>query len=387
MKFFCLHSTIKTCVLGLSFLFSLFLQRAYAQYEDQYVSYADFYNGLAPYGQWIQEPTYGYVWAPAVEGDFRPYYTNGKWVMTEYGNLWASEYPWGWAAFHYGRWTYDSYYGWLWIPGNTWAPAWVSWRADNTTFGWAPLAPGTTGEAAANEKCPADWWVFIPQKYIHEDHYYRYWNGPGSNNKYLKNSRPLSNTFDYRGATYITGPGQQQVKQATGGVVQVYRVRDSKSRNMRVHNDEVRIFKPAKINPNIKGSGDDPYPADAVVAPRPLKEPQGVNDDPSREAPFRQEMLNKRNEPHVVPGTGINPTAEPERKPRSGNNPYEWDVNRHVKQDPPPPSPPKPAAKTPAKGTPPAKGKPGNGKPAVPGAPAREGAKPAAAQPPARRGA
>jgi len=389
MKFIDLHSTVRKYVPGLLLLFVLFGYKVHAQYEDQYVSYADFYNGLAPYGQWIQEPQYGYVWAPAVEGDFRPYYTNGKWVMTEYGNLWASEYPWGWATFHYGRWTYDGYYGWLWVPGDTWGPAWVSWRAGDEVFGWAPMPPGNPGETAgASKRCPADWWVFIPQKYIYGDQYYRYWTGPRNNGKNLKNTHALTNTFEHRGVTYITGPAANQVKQATGNEVQIFRVRDSKSRNMRVHNDEVRIFKPAHIKTNIPGSGDDPYPADAMVAPKAIKEPQGVNDAPG-EAPFRQEMLAKRNEPHVVPGTGINPTAEPEHRPRTENSLYEWDVNRHVKQDPPPPVTPKPAAKVPAKATTGPKGNPGKAgaKQGTPAAPAREGAKALPERQPVRRGA
>src|ERR1700761_1436748 len=40
-----------------------------------------FYDELSPYGNWIDYPDYGYVWAPADVGpDFRPYATNGYWV-------------------------------------------------------------------------------------------------------------------------------------------------------------------------------------------------------------------------------------------------------------------------------------------------------------------
>jgi len=28
----------------------------------------------------------------------------------------ASDYNWGWAPFHYGRWAYDPFYGWMWVP-------------------------------------------------------------------------------------------------------------------------------------------------------------------------------------------------------------------------------------------------------------------------------
>lgn len=64
------------------------------------VSFQTFYNDLEPYGQWIDYPNYGYAWVPSVSGDFRPYYTNGYWAMTEYGNTWVSNYNWGWAPFH-----------------------------------------------------------------------------------------------------------------------------------------------------------------------------------------------------------------------------------------------------------------------------------------------
>src|SRR5208283_383348 len=43
--------------------------------------------------------------------------------------------------FHYGRWFRHSYYGWCWMPGNTWGPSWVSWRYAGGYYGWAPLPP------------------------------------------------------------------------------------------------------------------------------------------------------------------------------------------------------------------------------------------------------
>ncbi|RYG03053.1 MAG: hypothetical protein EOO07_32300, partial [Chitinophagaceae bacterium] len=58
--------------------------------QDDNVSLQQFYDELSPYGTWIQDPQYGYVWRPDVDqAEFRPYYTNGRWVMTEYGNTWV----------------------------------------------------------------------------------------------------------------------------------------------------------------------------------------------------------------------------------------------------------------------------------------------------------
>src|SRR5580692_6949742 len=52
------------------------------------VSYQSFYDQLSPYGQWINNPTYGYVFMPNVGPDFKPYTTNGHWVYTDEGWTW-----------------------------------------------------------------------------------------------------------------------------------------------------------------------------------------------------------------------------------------------------------------------------------------------------------
>jgi hypothetical protein len=99
-----------------------------------------FHQELFPYGQWVVREGYGMIWVPRVESDWRPYST-GHWVYTDQGWAWVAHEPWGWAAFHYGRWFHDSQAGWAWVPGYTWAPAWVAWRAGGGYMGWAPLPP------------------------------------------------------------------------------------------------------------------------------------------------------------------------------------------------------------------------------------------------------
>ena len=107
------------------------------------VGYSTFYNKLEPYGDWIETGDYGYVFHPREAESsqrWRPY-TNGHWVYTDAGWTWISEEPFGWATYHYGRWTRLRGIGWVWVPGNQWAPAWVSWRKGNDYVGWAPLPP------------------------------------------------------------------------------------------------------------------------------------------------------------------------------------------------------------------------------------------------------
>src|SRR5262245_36747788 len=100
-----------------------------------------FYDSLDPYGQWIWMEPDGWVRAPGwVDPSWRPY-TVGRWAWTDYGWTWVSDEPWGWAAYHYGRWTRAPRHGWVWIPGDVWGPAWVAWRQGPGVVGWAPLPP------------------------------------------------------------------------------------------------------------------------------------------------------------------------------------------------------------------------------------------------------
>jgi hypothetical protein len=102
----------------------------------------DYFHGqLSPYGQWVARDGYGMVWVPNVAPGWRPY-TVGHWAYTDQGWAWVGDEPWGWAAYHYGRWYYDGgASSWAWVPGYTWAPAWVDWRHGGGYLGWAPLPP------------------------------------------------------------------------------------------------------------------------------------------------------------------------------------------------------------------------------------------------------
>jgi|GEM_PF-328951 len=127
---------------------------AQAPYSDTYVDPPqvdlgiaqndEFYDALNAYGRWHHHGRFGYVFVPSVHvvgNGFRPY-TQGHWEYTEWGWTWVSHLPFGWATGHYGRWFYDSRLGWAWVPGTTWAPAWVTWRTGGAYVGWAPLPPG-----------------------------------------------------------------------------------------------------------------------------------------------------------------------------------------------------------------------------------------------------
>ena len=103
--------------------------------------YSLFYDRLAPFGRWFEVNGYGYCWRPTITvAGWRPY-VDGCWVWSSLGWAWQSNEPFGWATYHYGRWVNLARYGWIWVPGNEWAPAWVAWRQSRDCVGWAPLPP------------------------------------------------------------------------------------------------------------------------------------------------------------------------------------------------------------------------------------------------------
>jgi Family of unknown function (DUF6600) len=115
------------------------------QPPQQVVNYNYFYNNLSPYGSWYNLDGYGWCWQPTVvvaNRNWQPYCDRGRWLYTDCGWYWQSDYSWG-MTFQYGRWFNHPSRGWCWWPDRTWGPAWVTWRYNNSYCGWAPLPPRT----------------------------------------------------------------------------------------------------------------------------------------------------------------------------------------------------------------------------------------------------
>jgi len=215
-------------------------------YSTGNVSLQTFYDELSPYGTWIQDPQYGYVWRPDVDqNEFRPYYTNGRWAMTEYGNTWVSNYDWGWAPFHYGRWVINSYRQWIWLPDTNWGPAWVDWRSGDGYYGWAPMAPSISINLSFGRRysVPEFCWNFIPQRNIYINSFPRY--DYGRNNIYIRNTTIINNTYVYNRRNYYGGPRIEDIRRATNRDVTVYRYsQGSRPGASRINSREVSIYRP-----------------------------------------------------------------------------------------------------------------------------------------------
>jgi len=114
------------------------------------------YEDLDAYGSWRAVADVGNVWVPRnVPADWAPY-RDGHWAWIDpWGWTWVDDQPWGFAPFHYGRWTQvDDRWGW--VPGPVrqravYAPALVAFiggsgfaisASTGPAVGWFPLAPG-----------------------------------------------------------------------------------------------------------------------------------------------------------------------------------------------------------------------------------------------------
>jgi hypothetical protein len=113
------------------------------QYVNQDMIGAEDLNGQ---GDWQTDADYGPVWYPAgVAVDWQPYcYGHWTWVAP-WGWTWVEREPWGFAPFHYGRW---SRFGsrWGWIPGPpvvrpVYSPALVVFVGGTGVTAWFPLGP------------------------------------------------------------------------------------------------------------------------------------------------------------------------------------------------------------------------------------------------------
>jgi hypothetical protein len=123
-------------------------ERWYLERSDRYSRRSSRYLGsrfayydyeLDSYGSWVYVNDYNnWVWRPRVGAGWRPYY-HGRWHHGIGGALtWVSDEPWGWMPYHYGRWAYSGMYGWVWIPGSYYSPAWVYWAYGPSYIGWVP---------------------------------------------------------------------------------------------------------------------------------------------------------------------------------------------------------------------------------------------------------
>jgi hypothetical protein len=181
-----------------------------------------FYTALAPYGEWFELNDGMTVWRPIMMPRNWVPYTIGHWEWTSDGWYWDSDEPFGYITYHYGRWYNDDYYGWIWVPDEQWAPAWVEWRYDDDYVGWAPLSPYGEfrigfGLYFTHEYHPHyRFWNFVAYNHFCDYNVYHYYAGPTYKYRIYNGSR-FRNDYDYNNGRVINrGIGYDIVKERSG---------------------------------------------------------------------------------------------------------------------------------------------------------------------------
>ncbi len=235
-------------LLGLSFMF-VFYNTTKADLSFS-VNFGYFYNTLSPYGSWLEIETGVYVWKPdRMINNWQPY-SVGRWVWTDDGWYWDSFEEFGDVTYHYGRWYFDDYYGWLWYPGYDWAPAWVEWRYDDDYVGWAPLPPYAMFSAgrgivySLSWNAPLNYWYFVRYRHFCNDNMFGY----GVSHEYKKilfRNTKTRNNYDYRKNRIVNNGINRDFIENKGG----YRIAERKLVDVdrfegKVNNNEVKRFIP-----------------------------------------------------------------------------------------------------------------------------------------------
>ena len=296
--------------------------------ETQRVSSVQsFYEPLDPYGDWIETDDYGYVFRPtaAVRTNWRPY-TDGHWVHTGHGWTWQSNEDFGWATYHYGRWTRISGSGWVWVPGREWGPGWVSWRRGNEHAGWAPLPPESRGRFSFTATVDRDYdigpaaYVFVALSNFGARSYAPVIERPERNvtiiNKTVNITNITYNNTVNKTVVYNGGPSYDLVRSRSQQPVE--------NVNVNFAPQNTAINKKTKIV-NIR-QGDTlqvaapPMAAAAIAAPRRVKEKLGKPKvdkgwdgiDPAQAQKVKQEIVatsTERRKKPKPPGGAVTPVV------------------------------------------------------------------------------
>jgi hypothetical protein len=214
-----------------------------------------FYTSLAPYGTWIEIGFGTPVWRPTMmKRSWSPYY-QGQWIYTNYGWYWDSYEPFGHVVYHYGRWYLDDYYGWIWIPDNEWAPAWVDWRYDDDYIGWAPLSPYALFSVnigihyTHDYYVPYNHWNYVQYNHFCDNNVYNYYVAPKYKYKVHNKTKMRTNYSYYDGRVRNDGVDFDRIRERSGRTIEkrnLVGVNDprelSKERDSKNRDKEIRTY-------------------------------------------------------------------------------------------------------------------------------------------------
>jgi hypothetical protein len=289
------------------------------------VSIDFFYDNVGPDGNWVEVADYGYCWQPSIavsNSKWRPY-SDGYWAYTDVGWTWVSNEDFGWATYHYGRWTRLRDRGWFWVPGREWGPAWVSWRTGGDYIGWAPLPPRDRGDFDDSRPISGqvdvefdigpDYYNFVDVRYIGEPVLRERIVEPHLNITYISHTVNVTNISYTNSVVYNYGPDYN--------VLSRYSSRPIRRMTLE-RNANVDLSVAVKSNGLTRVQGDKLIVAAPMtfqkppkpVAPKVVKEKiakptfeRGWGSDPKAQAELKEKM--KKEDPKAVSTPSFTPNA------------------------------------------------------------------------------
>jgi hypothetical protein len=270
-----------------------------------------FRDRLSPYGHWEWVPEYGEVWVPAVSAAWRPYWY-GHWVLTDWGWTFASDDPWGWAVYHYGRWGFSPAFGWYWVPGFVWGPAWVSWRVGYGWCSWAPLGPRGVVYGYAS---PA--WIAVRQEHFTQPIVAHAVVDVRQTSTIVQRAQALPRVRPAPGAHF--GPSVAAVSAASGRAIRPVSAATVVGRAPPAARGAVATpgrsggATPRATSPGTSRSGSSASPRSGSSPSRDSARPVRGGDAPARAAPGTP-----RAQPSAPGGSGVNRARSGETATRSG---------------------------------------------------------------------
>ncbi len=285
-------NTFKIFCISIILSLSTWITPTTASAQGVTVSFQKFYDELSPYGQWENDPDYGYVWSPYATG-FSPYSTNGYWIYTDYGWTWVSNYSWGWAPFHYGRWNHRPGNRWVWVPDNVWGPAWVQWRNSPGYYGWAPMGYGNSNDYYTDYNR----WHFVTYGNFGRHDIHKYYVQKTNNITIIKNSTIINN---------VGGPNVKEAHKHSGRTFSTVKVESNNKPGQSVTKDKLNIYRP-KVDKNA--AGVKPVPA-KVISPSKTSQPKQIPTNNSGEIKKTQQQ------PKQNPGNNSGINKQPQQQPK-----------------------------------------------------------------------
>ncbi len=197
---------------------TLLLAGLLAQPARADISFDFAYSNLSQHGSWLVSAQYGRVWQPReYNREWNPYY-DGHWVDTDMGWTWVSDYEWGSVPYHYGTWVQDPRSGWVWIPGQVWAPSWVVFRTTPEYIGWAPVPPGFSVGVSMEFGAPSSF-IYVSSRNFLAPRVRTEIIPANQTNVFINNTTVVNNMVVQNNVVINRGPDVRTIERATGTTI------------------------------------------------------------------------------------------------------------------------------------------------------------------------